>query len=82
MRTRSALARTLNVTVLWGRVNLNAFCSEIPDHRRKDLLIGFNRQFLLHRGHNQLEAAGVRLQYGGSADLVNEFGNDGSVSCS
>ena len=61
MRTRSELARTLNVTVTVGPRELERVLQEIADHRRKDLSIGFNREFLLHGRHNQLEVAGVRL---------------------
>jgi hypothetical protein len=40
---------------------LECVLHEIPDHRREDLSIGFNRHFLQHRRDNEREAAGVRL---------------------
>ena len=75
MSTRSALAPTLSVTVVRGRVNLNAFCSRFPHHRREDLSVSLDRHSILDGHHGESDAPGVCLQCCGRREFVDESGH-------
>ena len=80
MSTRSALAPTLSVTVVRGRVNLKAFCRRFPDHRREDLSVSLDRHAVFDRHHDQSDATGVRVQCRGRCDFFDESGNEELLS--
>ena len=74
MSTRSALALTLSVTVVRGRVNLNAFCRRLPDDRREDLPVGLDGDAILDRARslNVMPRACASIVAAG-VELVDEF---------
>ena len=72
MSTRSALAPTLSVTVVRGRVNLNAFC-RVSDHRSEDLSVSLDRHSILDGHHGECDATGVCLQRCGRREFFDEL---------
>jgi hypothetical protein len=79
MSTRSALAPTLSVTVVRGRVNLKAFCRRFPTTaartcRSASIAPVFDRR------DGQCDATGVRVQFRGRCDFFDESGNEELLS--
>ena len=78
MSTRSALAPTLSVTVVRGRVNLGVL-QKISHDRGEDLSVGLDRHAVFDGHGGQYDATSVRLQCRGRCDFFDEPRNQESL---
>ena len=76
MSTRSALAPTLSVTVVRGRVNLKAFCRRFPTTAARTCRSASTATPSSTGIDAEGDAPGVRFHRGGRRELVDEFGDE------